>query len=81
VDNLRYGAYGALLLPSLASNILEATLSDYAIVTDHLMYKALRMSVRRVVKIYPQPALGLGALEKDVVERVRELKPYAISEV
>jgi len=81
IDNLRYGAYGDLLLflPSLASNTLEAALSDYAIVTDHPMYKALRMSVRRVVKIYPPAGFRPGALEKDVMERIRELEPYAIA--
>jgi len=44
VDNLKYGAYGDLLLffPSLTSNILEAALSNYTIVTDHPMYEVLR---------------------------------------
>jgi len=81
VDNLRYGAYGELLLfyPSLALNILEAALSDYAIVVDHPMYEVLRLSVGRVVKIYPPAGFRPGALEKDVVERVRELEPYAIA--
>ena len=81
IDNLRYGAYGDLLLflPSLASNILEATLSDYAIVIDHPMYKALKMGVKRVVKIYPPAGYRPGTLEKDVMESVCELEPYAIA--
>jgi len=81
VDNLRYGVYGDLLIffPSLASNILEAALSDYAIVTDHPMYEALRLSVGRVVKIYPPAGFRPGELEEDIVKRVRELEPYAIA--
>jgi len=81
VDNLRYGAYGDLLLfyPSLVSNILEAALSDYAIVVDHPMYEVLKLSVGRVVKIYPPAGFRPGELNEDIVKRVRELEPYVIA--
>ncbi|MCX8199465.1 MAG: glycosyltransferase [Sulfolobales archaeon] len=86
VDNLKHGAYSDLLLfiPSLITNLTEALMSDGIIVSDDVIYKALKElgvnRVRSLVKVYPPAGFSLrGKLNNNVIEKIREAEPYVLA--
>ncbi|MEM4435688.1 MAG: glycosyltransferase [Thermosphaera sp.] len=83
IDNLKYGAYGDLLLfmPSLASNLTEVLLANGAMVIDNVMYNALQNlglnGLKPIVKIYPPAGFRLsGRLDHNLVGLAKDSEPY-----